>query len=128
MDNDVTVSLTPPYFTDSLEMAMEVEMENSRPPCFSCALDNRDGGRNFSVDSYLASGSLKRLLLRLDPSPTDYEEDTVEIFGFLWVTEIALVESCSLLFGLLRYDILIISLVHFHDVITVIPLLLNQLW
>uniref|UniRef100_A0A452ILE0 Protein MMS22-like n=1 Tax=Gopherus agassizii TaxID=38772 RepID=A0A452ILE0_9SAUR len=89
----------------SLEMAMEVEKENSRPPCFSCALDNRDGGRNFSVESHLASGSLKRLLLRLDPSPTDYEEDTVEIFGFHWVTEIALVESCRLLFGLLRQHI-----------------------
>ncbi|EMP42453.1 Protein MMS22-like protein [Chelonia mydas] len=101
MDDDFTISLTPPYLTESLEMAMEVEKENSRPPCFSCALDNRDGGRNFSVESHLASGSLKRLLLRLDPSPTDYEEDTVEIFGFHWVTEIALVESCRLLFGLL---------------------------
>ncbi|CAM5131976.1 unnamed protein product [Natator depressus] len=105
MDDDFTISLTPPYLTESLEMAMEVEKENSRPPCFSCALDNRDGGRNFSVESHLASGSLKRLLLRLDPSPTDYEEDTVEIFGFHWVTEIALVESCRLLFGLLRQHI-----------------------
>ncbi|TFK14379.1 clathrin heavy chain 1-like [Platysternon megacephalum] len=105
MDDDFTISLTPPYLTESLEMAMEVEKENSRPPCFSCALDNRDGGRNFFVESHLASGSLKRLLLRLDPSPTDYEEDTVEIFGFHWVTEIALVESCRLLFGLLRQHI-----------------------
>ncbi|KAM9156265.1 protein MMS22-like isoform 2-T2 [Pangshura tecta] len=105
MDDDFSVSLTPPYLTESLEMAMEVEKENSRPPCFSCALDNRDGGRNFSVESHLASGSLKRLLLRLDPSPTDYEEDTVEIFGFHWVTEIALVESCRLLFGLLRQHV-----------------------
>ncbi|CAM4649048.1 unnamed protein product [Lepidochelys kempii] len=105
MDDDFTISLTPPYLTESLEMAMEVEKENSRLPCFSCALDNRDGGRNFSVESHLASGSLKRLLLRLDPSPTDYEEDTVEIFGFHWVTEIALVESCRLLFGLLRQHI-----------------------
>nr|XP_025038081.1 protein MMS22-like isoform X2 [Pelodiscus sinensis] len=105
MNDDFTISLTPPSLTDSLEMAMEVEKENSRPPCFSCALDNRDGGRHFSVESYLASGSLKRLLLRLDPSPTDYEEDTVEIFGFHWVTEIALVESCRFLFGLLRQHI-----------------------
>jgi len=45
-----------------------------------------------------------RVLLRLDPSPNDYEEDVVEMFGFQWVTEIALVESCGLLFGLLRYD------------------------
>lgn len=65
MDDDFTISLTPPYLTESLEMAMEVEKENSRPPCFSCALDNRDGGRNFSVESHLASGSLKRYELNL---------------------------------------------------------------
>lgn len=45
-----------------------------------------------------------RVLLRLDPSPNDYEDDVVEMFGFQWVTETALVESCELLFGLLRYD------------------------
>lgn len=45
-----------------------------------------------------------RVLLRLDPSPNDYEESTVELFGFQWVTEMALVESCGFLFGLLRYD------------------------
>ncbi|XP_074846957.1 protein MMS22-like [Carettochelys insculpta] len=105
MDDEFTISITSPYVTESLEMAMEVEKENSKLPCFSCALDNRDGGRHFSVESYLASGSLKRLLLRLDPSPTDYEEDTVELFGFQWVTEIALVESCRFLFGLLRQHI-----------------------
>ncbi|NWS70845.1 MMS22 protein, partial [Crotophaga sulcirostris] len=98
-------SSTPPFLTDSLEMAMEVENENSNPPCFSCAFDNQNGGRSFSVDSYLASGSLKRVLLRLDPSPNDYEEDVVEIFGFQWVTETALVESCGLLFGFLRQQI-----------------------
>ncbi|XP_025067349.1 protein MMS22-like isoform X1 [Alligator sinensis] len=105
MDNDFTPALTSPYLTESLELAMEVEMENSRPPCFSCALDSQNGGRHFSGESYLATGSLKRLLLRLDPSPTDYEDDTVEIFGFQWVTETALVESCRLLFGLLRQKI-----------------------
>ena len=46
--------------------------------------------------------SLHRLLLRLDPAPTDYEADTVEIFGFPWTTETALVESTKMLFGLLR--------------------------
>ncbi|NWS18531.1 MMS22 protein, partial [Pachyramphus minor] len=94
---------TPPFLTESLEMAMEVEKE--KPPCFSCAFDNQNGGRNFSAESYLANGSLKRVLLRLDPSPSDYEEDVVEMFGFQWVTEMALVESCGFLFGLLRQQI-----------------------
>lgn len=43
-----------------------------------------------------------RLLLHLDPAPTEYETDTVEIFGFPWVTETALVESTKVLFGLFR--------------------------
>ncbi|NXM24911.1 MMS22 protein, partial [Oxyruncus cristatus] len=94
---------TPPFLTESLEMAMEVA--NEKPPCFSCAFDNQSGGRSFSAESYLANGSLKRVLLRLDPSPTDYEEDVVEMFGFQWVTEMALVESCGFLFGLLRQQI-----------------------
>ncbi|KFZ69265.1 Protein MMS22-like, partial [Podiceps cristatus] len=98
-------SSTPPFLTESLELAMEVENENSKPPCFSCAFDNQNGGKSFSVDSYLASGSLKRVLLRLDPSPNDYEDDVVEMFGFQWVTEMALVESYELLFGLLRQQI-----------------------
>ncbi|NXJ75798.1 MMS22 protein, partial [Trogon melanurus] len=93
---------TPLFLTESLEMAMEVENETSKPPCFSCAFDNQNGGRSFSAESYLASGSLKRVLLRLDPSPNDYEEDIVEMFGFQWVTEMALVESSELLFGLFR--------------------------
>uniref|UniRef100_A0A8C4JA56 MMS22 like, DNA repair protein n=1 Tax=Dromaius novaehollandiae TaxID=8790 RepID=A0A8C4JA56_DRONO len=101
MDDDYMASFTPPFLTESLEMAMEVENENSKPSCFSCVFDNRNGGRSFSSESYLASGSLKRVLLRLDPSPNDCEEDTVEMFGFQWVTEMALVESCGLLFGLL---------------------------
>ncbi|NWW91560.1 MMS22 protein, partial [Rhynochetos jubatus] len=95
-------SSTPPFLTESLELAMEVENETSKPPCFSCAFDNLNGGRSFSAESYLARGSLKRGLLRLDPSPNDYEEDVVEMFGFQWVTETALVESCGFLFGLLR--------------------------
>ncbi|XP_069707251.1 protein MMS22-like [Phaenicophaeus curvirostris] len=105
MDDDFVTSSTPWFLTDSLEMAMEVENENSNPPCFSCAFDNQNGGRSFSADSYIASGSLKRVLLSLDPSPNDYEDDVVEMFGFQWVTETALVESCGLLFGLLRQQI-----------------------
>ncbi|XP_052637424.1 protein MMS22-like [Harpia harpyja] len=105
MDDDFVASSTPPFLTESLEMAMEVENENSKPPCFSCAFDNQNGGRSFSAESYLASGSLKRVLLRLDPSPNDYEDDVVEMFGFQWVTEMALAESCRLLFGLLRQQI-----------------------
>ncbi|XP_069830285.1 protein MMS22-like [Dendropsophus ebraccatus] len=99
-------SLTPPfspYLTESLEL---VSCEDCRPPRFTCAQDScRDGGKVFSFDSYFTTGSLKRLLLKLDPSPTDYETDTVEIFGFQWVTETALVESTNLLFGLLRQKI-----------------------
>lgn len=60
MDDDFVASSTPPFLTESLEMAMEVENENSKPPCFSCAFDNQNGGRSFSAESYLASGSLKR--------------------------------------------------------------------
>ncbi|XP_064566157.1 protein MMS22-like [Zonotrichia leucophrys gambelii] len=105
MEDDCGASSTSPFLTDSLELAMEVEHESSRPAFFSCAFDSQNGGRRFSAESYLASGSLKRVLLRLDPSPNDYEEDTVELFGFQWVTEMALVESCGFLFGLLREQI-----------------------
>ncbi|NXK97464.1 MMS22 protein, partial [Formicarius rufipectus] len=98
-------SSTPPFVTESLELAMEVDNENSQLPCFSCAFDNLNGGRSFSAESYLASGSLKRVLLRLDPSPNDCEGDVMEMFGFQWVTEMALVESCGFLFGLLRQQI-----------------------
>uniref|UniRef100_A0A674EEM6 Protein MMS22-like n=1 Tax=Salmo trutta TaxID=8032 RepID=A0A674EEM6_SALTR len=47
-----------------------------------------------------------QLLLHLAPAPADYEEDTVDIFGFPWVTETALVESTKLLFGLFRQKLL----------------------
>ncbi|XP_066464297.1 protein MMS22-like isoform X2 [Eleutherodactylus coqui] len=106
MAEEFTGSLTPPvspYLTDS---AAEDSCEDCRPPRFTCAPTAcRDGGKLFSDDSYLTTGSLKRLLLKLDPSPTDYETDTVDLFGFQWVTETALVESISLLFGLLRQKI-----------------------
>uniref|UniRef100_A0A8C2SKJ6 MMS22 like, DNA repair protein n=1 Tax=Coturnix japonica TaxID=93934 RepID=A0A8C2SKJ6_COTJA len=105
VDDDFMDSFTPPLLSDSLQMAMEVENEKSNPPCFSCIFDNQNGGRSFSDESYLVSGSLKRVLLRLDPSPNDYEEPAIEMFGFQWVTESALVESCGLLFGLLRQQI-----------------------
>ncbi|XP_017674174.1 PREDICTED: protein MMS22-like [Lepidothrix coronata] len=103
MEDEFEALSTPSFLTESLDMAMEVE--NEKPPCFSCAFDNQNGGRSFSAESYLANGSLKRVLLRLDPSPNDYEEDVVEMFGFQWVTEMALVESCGFLFGLLRQQI-----------------------
>lgn len=60
MDDGFMASSTPSFLTDSLEMAMEVENENSKTPCFSCAFDSQSGGRSFSAESYLASGSLKR--------------------------------------------------------------------
>uniref|UniRef100_A0A3P9JHV2 Protein MMS22-like n=1 Tax=Oryzias latipes TaxID=8090 RepID=A0A3P9JHV2_ORYLA len=46
-----------------------------------------------------------RMLLRLDPAPAECEADTVEIFGFVWVTETALVEKTKLLFGLFRQNV-----------------------
>ncbi|XP_044305201.1 protein MMS22-like [Varanus komodoensis] len=105
MDDDFSAPSVPSSLTESLEMAMEVERQCFRHLSFSCASDLRNGGKSISADSYLASGSLKRILLGLDPFPTDYEEDTVELFGFQWVTEIALVESCTFLFGLFRQQI-----------------------
>ncbi|KAG8444746.1 hypothetical protein GDO86_009787 [Hymenochirus boettgeri] len=98
MSQDFTVSLTPPISPYFLDLTGD---EVCRPPCFSCNTAHRLGYLATAA-SYLSSGSLKRLLLRLDPSPTDYESDTVEIFGFQWVTETALVESTNLLFGMLR--------------------------
>lgn len=89
------------FLTDSLEL--ELGTEWCKPPCFSCAFDSRDG--KFSGESYLASGALKRLILNLDPLPTNFEEDTVELFGIQWVTETALVHSCRELFHLFRQQI-----------------------
>ncbi|XP_042637070.1 protein MMS22-like [Orycteropus afer afer] len=88
------------FLTDSLEL--ELRTEWCKPPCFSCAFDDRGGGRSFSGESYLSSGALKRLILNLDPLPTNFEEDTMEIFGIQWVTETALVNSSRELFHLLR--------------------------
>ncbi|KAF7470641.1 protein MMS22-like [Marmota monax] len=91
------------FLTDSLEL--ELGTEWCKPPSFSCAFDNRGLGQNFSGESYLASGALKRLILNLDPLPTNFEEDTVEIFGIQWVTETALVNSSRDLFNLFRQQL-----------------------
>lgn len=60
MEDDFGAFSTSPFLTESLELAMEVENESSGPSCFSCAFDSQNGGRRFSAESYLASGSLKR--------------------------------------------------------------------
>lgn len=90
------------FLTDSLEL--ELGTEWCKPPRFSCAFDNREGA-SFSGESYLASGALKRLILNLDPLPTNFEEDTVELFGIQWVTETALATSCRELFHLFRQQL-----------------------
>ncbi|PNI87866.1 MMS22L isoform 6 [Pan troglodytes] len=91
------------FLTDSLEL--ELGTEWCKPPYFSCAVDNRGGGKHFSGESYLCSGALKRLILNLDPLPTNFEEDTLEIFGIQWVTETALVNSSRELFHLFRQQL-----------------------
>ncbi|KAI3361438.1 hypothetical protein L3Q82_013609, partial [Scortum barcoo] len=104
MADDFSQSLTPPvspFAADSL-----CEVTPTRPPCFCCSETKEDPTTGaLSAEGYTARGSLKRLLLRLDPAPAEYETDTVEIFGFPWVTETALVESTKLLFGLFRQRI-----------------------
>ncbi|XP_077454783.1 protein MMS22-like [Stigmatopora argus] len=101
MADDFSQSLTPPVSpTDGL-----CELSPARPPCFCCAEAKDDPIGALSSEGYTARGSLKRLLLCLDPAPADYESDTVEIFGLTWVTETALVESTKLLFGMLRQKI-----------------------
>ncbi|XP_055981181.1 protein MMS22-like [Sorex fumeus] len=91
--------------TDSLEL--ELGTEWCKASCFSCAFDYRGGGggKHFSGESYLSSGALKRLILNLDPLPTNFEEDVVEIFGIQWVTETALVDSSRVLFHLFRQQL-----------------------
>ncbi|KAL6108785.1 mms22l [Pungitius sinensis] len=103
MEDDFSQSLTPPvspFASDSL-----CELTPARPPCFCCSVTKEEPAAALSTDGYAARGSLKRLLLRLDPAPADYETDTVEIFGFPWVTEMALVESTKPLFGLFRQKV-----------------------
>uniref|UniRef100_A0A8D2FXU9 Protein MMS22-like n=1 Tax=Theropithecus gelada TaxID=9565 RepID=A0A8D2FXU9_THEGE len=91
------------FLTDSLEL--ELATEWCKPPYFSCAVDNKGEGKHFSGESYLCSGALKRLILNLDPLPTNFEEDTLEIFGIQWVTETALVNSSRELFHLFRQQL-----------------------
>ncbi|XP_030225973.1 protein MMS22-like [Gadus morhua] len=104
MTEDFSQSLTPPVSPSASDGLCE--LSRSRPPCFCCA-SARDGpGQSLSLEGYMMNGIMKRLLLRLDPAPADYEADTVEIFGFPWTTETALVESTKMLFGLLRQRLL----------------------
>ncbi|XP_034085057.1 LOW QUALITY PROTEIN: protein MMS22-like [Gymnodraco acuticeps] len=103
MADDFSQSLTPPvspFPPDSF-----CDMTPARPPCFCCSETKEDPTGALSPHGYAVGGSLKRLLLRLDPAPAEYETDTVEIFGFPWVTETALVESTKLLFGLFRQKV-----------------------
>ncbi|XP_041843548.1 protein MMS22-like isoform X2 [Melanotaenia boesemani] len=100
MADDFSESLTPPvspFAADSQSV-----LAPTRPPCFCCSEVRDDPTGALSTQGYTARGSLKRLLLHLDPAPAEYETDTVDIFGFSWVTETALVESTKLLFGLFR--------------------------
>ncbi|XP_061632514.1 protein MMS22-like isoform X1 [Phyllopteryx taeniolatus] len=100
-DDDFNQSLTPPVSPpDGL-----CELSPARPPWFCCSEAKEDPTGALSNEGYTARGSVKRLLLCLDPAPADYESDTVELFGLTWVTETALVESTRLLFGLLRQKI-----------------------
>nr|XP_015210975.1 PREDICTED: protein MMS22-like isoform X2 [Lepisosteus oculatus] len=100
MEDDFSPSLTPPVSPFLLDS--QCEASSVPPPCFCCV---SEPSRAFSSEGYITSGALKRILLRLDPSPAAYETDTVEIFGFLWVTETALVESAKLLFSLLKQKV-----------------------
>ncbi|KAE8288432.1 Protein MMS22-like Methyl methanesulfonate-sensitivity protein 22-like [Larimichthys crocea] len=100
MADDFSESLTPPVSPFAADSPCE--QIASRPPCFCCSETKEDPTGALSTEGYTARGSLKRLLLRLDPAPAEYETDTIEIFGFPWVTETALVESTKLLFGLFR--------------------------
>uniref|UniRef100_A0A3B4XC21 Protein MMS22-like n=1 Tax=Seriola lalandi dorsalis TaxID=1841481 RepID=A0A3B4XC21_SERLL len=103
MADDFSQSLTPPvspFAADSL-----CELTPAQPPCFCCSETKNDPTGALSAEGYTARGSLKRLLLHLDPAPAEYETDTVEIFGFPWVTETVLVESIKVLFGLFRQKV-----------------------
>uniref|UniRef100_A0A671K5J7 Protein MMS22-like N-terminal domain-containing protein n=1 Tax=Sinocyclocheilus anshuiensis TaxID=1608454 RepID=A0A671K5J7_9TELE len=105
MEGEFSQSLTPPVSPSALDHYGE--SAPSRPPCFTCAYEpgREETGRLLS-NGYISRGALKRLLLKLDPAPADFEGDTVDIFDFPWVTETALVESTKLLFGLFRQKVL----------------------
>uniref|UniRef100_A0A3Q3ENN2 Protein MMS22-like n=1 Tax=Kryptolebias marmoratus TaxID=37003 RepID=A0A3Q3ENN2_KRYMA len=90
MADEFSESLTPPVspFTADSQCVL---LSPTRPPSFCCSEVKDDPTGALATDGYIARGSLKRLLLRLDPAPAEYETDTVELFGFLWVTETALI-------------------------------------
>ncbi|MEQ2313952.1 Protein MMS22-like [Ameca splendens] len=100
MAEEFSESLTPPVSPFAADS--QCDLAATQPPCFCCFEAKDDHTEALSSEGYLGRGSLKRLLLRLDPAPTGFETDTVELFGFPWVTETALVESTKLLFGLFR--------------------------
>ncbi|XP_051575519.1 protein MMS22-like [Myxocyprinus asiaticus] len=105
MEGEFTQSLTPPLSPSALDHYCE--SAPSRPPFFTCAYEpGREEAGRLSSNGYIRRGALKRLLLKLDPAPADFEGDTVDIFSFPWVTEMALVESTKLLFGLFRQKVL----------------------
>ncbi|KAJ8411514.1 hypothetical protein AAFF_G00163220 [Aldrovandia affinis] len=105
MEDGFSQSLTPPVSPFAHDS--QCDPSPARPPWFSCVFEpGRDESRTLSSEGYIARGSLKRLLLRLDPAPGDCDADMVDIFGFPWVTETALVESTKLLFGLFKQKIL----------------------
>ncbi|KAJ7985100.1 hypothetical protein DPEC_G00348570 [Dallia pectoralis] len=105
MEEDISQSFTPPV--SAFAGDSHCELTPLQPPCFNCTFEpGREDTRLLSSDGYIGRGSLKRLLLRLDPSPANFEGDTVDIFGFSWVTETALVESTKLVFGLFRQTLL----------------------
>ncbi|XP_014327388.2 protein MMS22-like isoform X2 [Xiphophorus maculatus] len=100
MAEEFSESLTPPVSPFAADN--QCDLAATRPPCFSCCEAKDEQAAALCPEGYLGRGSLKRLLLRLDPAPAEFETDTVEIFGFPWVTGTALVESTKLLFGLFR--------------------------
>ncbi|MEQ2263579.1 Protein MMS22-like, partial [Xenotaenia resolanae] len=100
MAEEFSESLTPPVSPFAADS--QCDLAAAQPPCFCCFEAKDDHTEALSSEGYLGRGSLKRLLMRLDPAPTGFETDTVDIFGFPWVTETALVESTKLLFGLFR--------------------------
>ncbi|XP_016893079.1 protein MMS22-like isoform X2 [Cynoglossus semilaevis] len=103
MADNFSQSLTPPVSPFASDNPCE--LTSAHPPYFCCSETRDDSGGQLSPEGYTARGSLKRLLLHLDPAPTEYETDTVEIFGFPWVTETALVDSTKVLFGLFRQKV-----------------------
>ena len=66
MDADFTLPSMPSSFSDILEISMEVDRQPSRFLSFSCVSELTAGGKSFSPDSYLASGSFKRYVELLD--------------------------------------------------------------